>query len=303
MPSLRAHARCTNVRVPITSAPSFRPLWSPRGHPQKRSQTPQSLRATVSPGLWLALCQEYALSSPAPSLRQSPISADPLPSSELPPVAGAPKHSTSKQAGTSGGNTDTSAGPTAPAREPDPSSFPWVTCGFPAGLAPGGQDTTPCVGGGFGGKAEAGILYLIPSVDPCRGGSMATSLSAAVSGLEVLASLPPLLRPAVPSGSSLGAGWLPCGRGLLRFQGTSGKLDAGQDPSSVRAPPAVPLLDPSNNARGQHRRQGPRSSFPLYPGDHTFSCTSAISFSSVQSLCPVRLFATPWTEAPRLPCP
>ena len=74
-------------------------------------------------------------------------------------------------------------------------------------------------------------------------------------------------------------------------------MEAGQDPSSVRAPSAVPLLGPSKNARGQHRRQGPRSSFPLYPGDHTSSWTSAISFSSVQSLCRVQLFATPWTEA------
>ena len=56
---------------------------------------------------------------------------------------------------------------------------------------------------------------------------MGTPLSAAVSGLEVLASRPPPPRPAVPSGASLGAGWLPCRRGLLRFQGTSGKIGEG----------------------------------------------------------------------------
>ena len=56
---------------------------------------------------------------------------------------------------------------------------------------------------------------------------MGTPLSAAVSGLEVLASRPPPPSPAVPSGASLGAGWLPCRRGLLRFQGTSGKIGEG----------------------------------------------------------------------------
>ena len=165
MPSLSLHARCTNVRVPITSAPSFRPRWSPRGHPQKRSQTHNHCARLFLPDSGSPFAGTMPSAPPAPSLRQSRISADPLPSSELLPVA-APQNTPRLIERAHPGATQTlQRALRTPAREPDPSSFHWGTCRFRAGLAPGGQDTTPSVGGGFGGKAEAGILYPIPSVD------------------------------------------------------------------------------------------------------------------------------------------